>query len=74
MTETIIANILKEYRLTDANENKQLHSEIENIREDYTRRLVDALFEQLNNHIVEKSIAMEIVTQLVKKRIGGYRC
>ena len=43
-------------------------------REDYTSRLVDALFEQLNNHIVEKSIAMEIVTQLVKKRIGGYRC
>ena len=36
-------------------------------REDYTSRLVDALFEQLNNHIVEKSIAMEIVTQLVKK-------
>ena len=32
MTETIRANILKEYRLTDANENKQLHSEIENIR------------------------------------------
>ena len=43
-------------------------------REDYTSRLVDALFEQLNNHIVEKSIAMEIVTQLVKKRIGGDRC
>ena len=36
-------------------------------REDYTSRLVDALFEQLNNHILEKSIAMEIVTQLVKK-------
>ena len=43
-------------------------------REDYTSRLVDALFEQLNNHIVEKSIAMEIVTQLAKKRIGGDRC
>ena len=43
-------------------------------RADYTSRLVDALFEQLNNHIVEKSIAMEIVTQLVKKRIGGDRC
>ena len=43
-------------------------------REDYTSRLIDALFEQLNNHIVEKSIAMEIVTQLVKKRIGGDRC
>ena len=36
-------------------------------REDYTSRLVDALFEQLNNHIVEKSIAMEIVIQLVNK-------
>lgn len=34
-------------------------------REDYTSRLVDALFEQLNNRIVEKSIAMEIVTQLL---------
>ena len=43
-------------------------------RADYTSRLVDALFEQLNNHIVEKSIAMEIVTQLVKKRIGGDGC
>ena len=43
-------------------------------RADYTSRLVDALFEQLNNHIVEKSIAMEIVTQLAKKRIGGDRC
>ena len=30
-------------------------------------KIIDALFEQLNNHIVEKSIAMEIVTQLVKK-------
>ena len=36
-------------------------------REDYTIRLIDALFEQLNNHIVEKSIAMEIVTQLLGK-------
>ena len=36
-------------------------------REDYTSRLIDALYEQLNNSIVEKSIAMEIVTQLVKK-------
>ena len=36
-------------------------------REDYTSRLIDALFEQLNNHIEEKSIAMEIVTQLVRK-------
>ena len=36
-------------------------------REDYTIRLVDALFEQLNNRIVEKSIAMEIVTQLLGK-------
>ena len=43
-------------------------------REDYTSRLIDALFEQLNNHIVEKSIAMEIVTQLVKKRIGEDGC
>lgn len=31
MTETIRANILNEYRVTDANENKQLHSVIENI-------------------------------------------
>ena len=36
-------------------------------REDYTSRLVGALFEQLNNSIVEKSIAMEIVIQLVNK-------
>ena len=36
-------------------------------RADYTSRLVDALFEQLNNHIVEKSFVMEIVTQLVRK-------
>lgn len=36
-------------------------------REDYTGRLIDALYEQLNNSIVEKSIAMEIVTQLVNK-------
>lgn len=36
-------------------------------REDYTSRLVDALYEQLNNRIVEKSIAMEIVTQLLNK-------
>lgn len=36
-------------------------------REDYTSRLIDALYEQLNNRIVEKSIAMEIVTQLVNK-------
>ena len=36
-------------------------------REDYTSRLINALYEQLNNSIVEKSIAMEIVTQLVKK-------
>ena len=36
-------------------------------REDYTIRLIDALYEQLNNRIVEKAIAMEIVTQLVNK-------
>ena len=36
-------------------------------REDYTSRLINALYEQLNNSIVEKSIAMEIATQLVRK-------
>ena len=36
-------------------------------RADYTSRLIDALYEQLNNRIVEKSIAMEIVTQLLNK-------
>lgn len=36
-------------------------------KESYTGRLIDALFEQLNNRIVEKSIALEIVAQLLNK-------
>ena len=48
------------------------HTSIES-REGYTSRLIDALYEQLNNDIVEKAISIEIVTQLAEKGlIGGY--
>ena len=53
MTETIIANILKEYRLTDANENKQLHSEIENIRNVEDEELKATYSMALSNKIRE---------------------
>ena len=69
MTETIIANILKEYRLTDANENKQLHSEIENIRNVEDEELKATYYMALSNKIRE---SIKTNNMILATLIDGY--
>lgn len=69
MTETIRANILNEYRLTDANENKQLHSEIENIRNVEDEELKATYYMALSNKIRE---AINTDNMLLPMLLDGY--
>ena len=69
MTETITANILKEYRLTDANENKQLHSEIENIRNVEDEELKATYYMALSNKIRE---SIKTNNMILATLIDGY--
>ena len=69
MTKTIRANILKEYRLTDANENKQLHSEIENIRNVEDEELKATYSMALSNKIRE---SIKTNNMIFATSIDGY--